>query len=244
LKKTSSGLERNFRIAPTFILAFFVMLANGPLNTYAQALTAATPGGELDNITGIENSGIINGAEYRMEFLGATTNPFFKPDAVEGSIRYGNNQEFYAPLLYDIFKDALIIKHFSSTGRVWLVQLDKKLVYEFTIDGHRFRNFNGAYREVLFDGDNLLLVSRKSKFAQTKNGIPDYRENEEYFLSRSGKWKRVLGTSAFRKMLDSKEDKRQLKLFLKENKIKVGKFRDDELARVAAFVNSLRNKKS
>jgi hypothetical protein len=243
LKKLSSGFNPTLRVASNLMVAFVIGLGYVPHEAYAQTLTATTPGRWLDNIIGIENSGIINGAEYRIEFLGTKTNPFFLPEASEGFIQY-NNQQFYAPLLYDIYKDEIIVKHLSSAGRAWLIQLDKKLVKEFTIQGHLFRNFNGIYREVLFDGDNLLLVSRKSKFAETKNGIPNYREHEEYFLFRSGKWKRVVGSSGFASMLESKEDKRQLKVFLKQNKIKVGKFNPDDLAKVAAFVNALRNKKS
>jgi hypothetical protein len=243
LKKLSPGFKPILRITSNLIVAFIVGLVQVPHEAYTQTLSATTPGRWFDNIIGIENSGIINGTEYRIEFLGAKTNPFFISEASEGLIRY-NNQEFYAPLLYDIFKDEVIVKHLSSAGRAWLVQLDKRVVQEFTIQGHLFRNFNGMYREVLFDGNKLLLVSHKSKFAETKNGIRNYREHEEYFLWHSGKWKRVVGSSAFSKMLESKEDKRELKLFLKQNKIKVGKFRADELTQLAAFVNALRNKKS
>jgi hypothetical protein len=243
LKRSPSILESNLRIAAKIFAGFLIAFINYANDAHAQTQSTPPPGQWLDNLVGLENSGVINGPEYRMAFLGASTNPFFTVDANRELIRY-NDQDFYAPLLYDIYKDEVVIKYLSSGGRVWLVQLDKKLVREFTIQGRLFRNFNGLYREVLFDGDNLLLVSRKSKFEQTKNGIPNYQEHHEYFLGRSGKWKRVSGASAFRKMLDAKEDKQQLKLFLKQNRIKVGKFKDDQLTKVAAFVNDLRNKKS
>jgi len=89
----------------------------------------------FDSVIGIANSGIIDGPEYKMEFVGYRSDPFLKADAVKGSVRY-KGETFHVPLIYDIYKDELIIKHPRSSGNIWFVQLDKKLVGNFSLE-HR-----------------------------------------------------------------------------------------------------------
>jgi hypothetical protein len=205
-----------------------------------QAMTASDKK-KFDLITGIENSGVINGPQYKMQFRGASSNPFFGPGEVKGIVRY-NEEVFYVTLLYDIYKDEIIVKHVNASAATWFIQLDKNLVQEFVIDGHMFKNFNGRFHDVLFEGDNLLLVSKRAKLDRARDQIINYFENDEFFIVDGTRWNRIANISTFEKILKSKEDKKQLRLFVKQNNIKVKKFRDEDLIRVATFVNELRTK--
>jgi hypothetical protein len=196
--------------------------------------------GWYDQIIGVENAGVINGPEYKMELLGRASHPFFGSGETKGMVRY-NQETFTVPLLYDIYKDAIVVKHLGRSGRGWLIQLDKKMVVEFVIEDRLFRNFDRGFHEVIFEGNNFLLVSRRTKISEVTKGITNYITHDRYFIIDANNWKTFRNTKSFVKMLPKKEDQKQVKLFVKEHKIKVRKFRNEDLYKVASLVNTLRN---
>jgi hypothetical protein len=224
---------------------FFLLIAFATTisQAHCQPPVAVTDSSEswFDSMIGVENSGIINGPEYKMEFLGASTNPFFEAGEVKGMVRY-RHERFYVPILYDVYKDEIIVKHQSASGKSWFIKLDKKLVQEFMISEHLFRNFDRGFHEVLFESDDFLLVARLSKATQVQNGLVNYVQTVQFFLVTVDRWKRLWNGRSFMSMLATKEEKKALKLFTKQNHIKVRRLRNEELVKVAKFVNVLRNK--
>jgi hypothetical protein len=194
---------------------------------------------KFDKLIGVPNSGIINGVEYKMEFVSASTDPFLYPKEIEGTVRY--DRDLYAiPLLYDIYKDQVIVSHLGPAGRVWFVQLDKKLVAEFVISGRLFRNFENGFHEVIFESDYFLIASRRSKTDALSNGISKYIATDQFFIVRNGAWNRFSQMSALSALLSSSDEKKQLKKFLKDNHISSRKLTTEDLTKVAAFIKKLR----
>jgi hypothetical protein len=196
----------------------------------------------FDQLVGVENSGVINGRQYRMELRGGSSNPFFGAGEAKGIVLY-NNQKYYVPLLYDIFKDELIVKHLSTAGLAWFVQLDKKLVQEFSMSGRLFRKFGSGFYEVIFEGEHLLVLAKRSRIGQTQKGIFNYIDDDRFFLVNAGKREPLRSLLGFERVLDDKEEKKAFRAFVRERKIKVRKFRNEDLASVGKFLNELRNKK-
>jgi hypothetical protein len=207
-----------------------------------QNSSSATGKSWFDKIIGIENTGVINGTEYKMEKLGASTHPFLLSGETNGQVHY-QGDVFDVPVLYDIYKDELVVKYFSESGRVWFILLDKTQVQEFVISAHLFKNFDRGFHEVIFQGNDFLLLSKRAKISQMRNRIFNYAQNDRYFFVESDRWKPVSGKAGFLKMLGSKEDKRELKLFIRKNHIKIRRFRNDDMVKVASFINSLRSKR-
>jgi hypothetical protein len=231
-------VNREYRIAAKLIFCFFIVVVASISRGQCQAPTAAIEKW-FDKTVGIENSGVINGPEYRMEMRGASSNPFFDKGEAQGMIRY-NNEVFFVPLLYDIYKDVIIVKHLSNlSGAAWFVQPDKKLVEEFIIADRLFRNFDRGYHQVLFENNDFALVSRRAKITQVRKGIFNYIEADRFFIVSSNRWTTVWGKKSFIKMLAGKEDKKKLKLFINQQQIKVRKFRDEDLVKVATFFATL-----
>lgn len=195
----------------------------------------------FDRNIGIENSGIINGPRYKMEFLGASSSPFFGTGESPGMITIDQRQ-YSATLLYDIYKDEIIVKHIANGGAGWFIQLDKNPVKEFVIANRLFRNFGGAFREVLFESNSLMVVAKRSKSRYIKSGIQNYVQNDEYFTLVNGDWKRLWTLSGLSGFLSTKEEKDKLKRFISVNDFKNRKFPDEHLVKVARFVDELRQK--
>jgi hypothetical protein len=152
-----------------------------------------------------------------------------------------DGRNYSATLLYDIYKNEIIVKHINKSGHGWFIELDRNSVKEFTITGRLFTNFRGVFHEVLFRSAGLLVVAKRSKLRRVKGNIQNYIENNEYFLVSKNNWTRLWGDSSFKKLLRTKEEKEKLKQFLSVNKIKVRKHRDEELVKVAGFIDGLLN---
>jgi hypothetical protein len=240
---TGPKSQRILKQLDKFILPFLIAFAASISQARAQTQITQAAANEIwfDEIIGIENSGILNGPEYKMELMGASSNPFFISGEVKGMLRY-NQEVFYAPLLYDIYKDEIIVKHIGASGRAWLIRLEKKLVQEFTVSGHLFRNFDRGFHEVIYEGNNFLVVSKRSKQPYIRNRVTDYVSIDKFFIVDAGRWTSLRNKQGFINMLTSKEDKKKVKLFLNQNKIKVHKFRAEDMVKAGTFINALRNK--
>ena len=192
----------------------------------------------FDQMVGIENSGIINGPQYKIEMFSAASHPFLIQGEVKGSIVYDGGI-YYVPLLYDIYKDEVVVKHLGVSGNAWFVQLDKKRVKEFTMNNRLFRNFDRGFHEVLFESGDMLVVADRSKIGQVRNRLFNYVPTDQFFVVTPGSWRPIRGAAAFTKMLPAKQDKRIVKQFLEQEDIKVRRLKDADLVRIAAFVYPL-----
>jgi hypothetical protein len=226
----------------TIIVSMIVGVAVSDACAQAETTTSVSNEKWFDEIIGIENSGIINGPEYKMGMLAAHSNPFFVAGEEQGSVNY-NSGVFYVPLIYDIYKDELIVKYMSASSRGWFIQLDKQYVDQFVIGKHVFRNFPGkGFYEVLFEKDNFQLVCKRAKALEVRKAIFNYVQNDQFFIVDSGEWKSVRNASGFINILTTKEDRKKIKLFIRQNHIKVRRFRDKELVEVVRFINVIQNK--
>ena len=65
-----------------------------------------------DNLIGRNNSGLINGPEYKIEVLGKNTHPFFEQRTPgQGMVHYREQTYMEVPLIYDIQNDKLVLVH-------------------------------------------------------------------------------------------------------------------------------------
>lgn len=215
-----------------------------PKPVYSQVEVSSVDAVEayFDKITGIENSGIINGRQYKMGQIGAKTTPFFDQGEAPGVVSYGGGK-FHVPLIYDIAQDELVVKHISAQGLAWFIQLDKSLVHEFVISNKLFRRFDRGFHEVIFDGGDLMILARRTKYGRTEKGIFNYLNEDTYFILDSGKWSSLRNTSSLLRVLETKEEKKELKSFIQEKDIRIRRFQPDQLSAVGTYLLTLRNKK-
>jgi hypothetical protein len=225
-------LNHRNNIVHLTILLLVLVVSTGQSQSGDVAAAAAS----FDQNIGIENSGIVNGPEYKMGQRGASSDPFFGSGATQGNILY-DHQWYTVSLLYDEFQDEIVVKHFAASGRAWFVKLEKTRVQRFIIGDRVFVNFPRGFHEVIFDSPEFQVTAKRAKVSQIKGGIFNYIVNDEYFIVAADRWKPLRGTSGFVKMVD-KDQRRAVKLYIQESKVRVRKFKSDELVKVARFVNS------
>jgi hypothetical protein len=190
----------------------------------------------FDQTVGVENSGLINGQQYKMKYLGSKTNPFFRESESQGAIRF-NQQHYTATLLYDIYQDVIVVKHVSKTGKVWFVQPEKSLIDFFTIHDRSFRNIDGSFYQVLYDKHPLRILTRWSKAETVRGGVRSYELDRQLLFDQHGKRSRLTSLSSLVNVLN-KTDRDKARSFIKENKIPARKFSDDQLVKLATFIAS------
>ena len=224
------------------VVLFSVTVFGNSFTAISQQSAELTAANEkwIDQIIGVENSGIVNGVEYKMS-ASATGNPFYEAGEVNGIVRFAGHM-YHVPLLYDIYKDELVVKHLSAKGAAWFIQLNKKAVDEFIFSNRLFRSFDRGYHEVMFEGNDFLLLAKRSKIPQFKRGVSVYDRHDEFFLVDSFRWKRVTGKSSFRSLLADKQERDSLNEFIKRNRVKLKKSREQDLIKAATYVNTLRNR--
>jgi hypothetical protein len=193
----------------------------------------------FDSIVGVENSGIINGPEYKVELQGAKSNPFLGKEEPNGIVVY-DGKVYAVPLLYDIYKDELVVKHLTSSGRAWLIQLEKSLVSEFIVNGRRFRNFGSGrgFHEIIFESTNLQVLAKRAKRYEVRKTIFNYVQYDRLFIKRLDEWTPFSRSSGFMKVLPDKRQRKELKMFLNQSKIG-GRLSNTELHKVSEFLDEL-----
>jgi hypothetical protein len=194
----------------------------------------------FDSIVGTENSGIINGPQYKVELQGRRSNPFFGEGEVNGIVHF-DGKLYSVPLIYDIYKDELVVKHLAQSGRAWFIQLDKKRVDEFVLSGRLFRNFDRGYHEVLFDGNNFVVLAKRTKTYEVRKSVFNYYEFDRTFIKSSNRWIASGRISTLLKIIP-RGDEKEAKAFFNKNKIH-GRLAGEKLMKAAAFVDELLNRK-
>jgi hypothetical protein len=231
----------NWKLSAIVVL-FCVTVFGNPFTAISQQSAELTAADEqwIDQVIGVENSGIVNGVEYKISFS-ATGNPFYDAGEVNGIVRFAGHT-YHVPLLYDIYRDELVVKHLGVKGVAWFVQLDKKAVDEFSFSNRVFRSFDRGYHEVMFEGNDFQLLAKRSKISLLNRGVPVYERHDEFFLLDSLGWKRITGKSGFRSLLADKQDRDSLNEFIRQNRLKLKKSREQDFVKAATYVNTLRSR--
>jgi hypothetical protein len=227
----------------TFILSIAIVsvvcqksIGQGNVLSHNKSLDA------FDKAVGFENTGILNGTPYKMSFFSATTNPFFSSGEVPGTIRF-RGSSYSAPILYDLYQDEVVIKHISAAGNAWFVKLNKGDIDEFVLGNRLFRNINGSFYEVLFDGESFKVFARRTKIELVKRLIASYVAHDEYYLVKDSSWSRITGPIGLTRLLENKEDKGKVTSFMREQRIRRKRFTHSDIGNVAKFIDTLPLKK-
>lgn len=202
----------------------------------------------FDQVVGIENTPLLNGREYSIAFRGATTHPFFGTrDLTNEQVVCRGRMYTNIQLLYDTYGDILVLRHRDSRGLYTLIELDKKYVDRFTLQGHQFRKMNNekspeasladGYFEVVYDGEYVKLVAKHQKESYVNASSRDYRASVRYFFVKGRQWSEVRNNSSAFNLIPG--GKRQIAAFIKKNKIRMGRHEEQKLASVAMYCDNL-----
>jgi hypothetical protein len=138
-------------------------------------------------------------------------------------------------MMYDVYKDELIIQHFHRL----MLTLHNEKIKEFGWEGHRFIRHvrdsaekgspaTGFYEE-LYIGKTNLLARRQKILEETVTDVLEQKfiSKNFYYIKRNNAWYAVKTLKELRAVL--KEKSKEIRQHLKKNKIKYRKERERAL---------------
>jgi hypothetical protein len=195
-------------------------------------------------------SRLYNGREYNFYPPSLKGTAYFMDvhDWGPGSVFYDGYLYKNVDILYDLYKDELVTPLYKSFLKIHL--LNERVKY-FDLMGHHFvylvkdptnpTSVNFGYYDQLYAG-KIQVLARHSKSIQTSieytGAINSYfSPSNDYYIFKNGLYYSVNSEGSFLDVL--KDRKKELRQFIKANKIKFRKQRENAMAKVAAYYDTL-----
>ncbi len=191
---------------------------------------------------------LINGNVYYESNPFAKGSPYLYNDFVKANI-YTCNQTFADIFInYDILDQKLVVLHSSSDGKKIPIEISQIMVDSFKVNDYVFCNtlksvfpMTNPYVLVLNHGEVRMAISYKKDF------IKSFSQNNEYgliserkqsiYLMEPDRVTEIRSLKSFRKVYQS--NWKQIKQYIKDNKLKLRKSTNSELAGLMKYCNSL-----
>lgn len=237
-----------------FTIALF-LYALFPGKTYAQGTiaeansareVAAYPVSLYKEATSISQN-LYNGRQYYVYDARMEEHQFFEQRRwLKGMVLYDGQQFDSIPMLYDIFHDELVIRHFNGDH----VLLQTVKVDSFVVDNHHFARLEAGkdinpqmrtgFYDIIYSGKSRTLVrrtkSRQEKIVD-KTVIAYYPEKNFFYVFKDGRYNSVHTKKSMLALFP--ERKRELRRVLRENKIKFRKNRELAIAKMVETYDQL-----
>ncbi len=198
------------------------------------------------------NYDIVNGPEYIVYHKLNHSNPFFQSVTIcTGNVYSGGRIYSDYRLIYDIYKDELILNYLNPTGYPKLISLNKQFVDSFDIilnnsNTYRFSNLlfkpednmKDGYYEIMFRG-KASLIYKYLKIMSQVNGQDEYFDVIKKYIFINGEYHTI---NTLRKLYRLFGDKKvEMKKYTKSLQIiSLKKITDIEILQIFAYYDSLK----
>lgn len=199
----------------------------------------------FDQIIGVENSGLIQGPEYIIEYAGINTHPFFQSKSEQpGNIHYFNN--FYQNVLmaYEIHKDILLLKKTDASGYPVYIRLYPEEVVFFELGGHRFerivpkgKEIKIGFYDILYQGQNIRLLAKRIKKDFFESIRLEFKSEDKLYLEKDEQYFALRSKAIFFEKYPN--HKAQIKKYIRENKLKINLSHEEDIVKLCQFCDSL-----
>ena len=98
-------------------------------------------------------------------------------------------------------------------------------------------NPNAAYYDVLYQGRNVTLVSKRIKTKYISNGGLEFQSEDKFYFIHNGQWSELSGINGYYELFIAQ--KVAIRNFVKSQKIKVRKQNERDMIAIASFCNTL-----
>ena len=193
-------------------------------------------------------SGLYNGSQYVVYAQTIQDGiPFFEiTQPSNGNVTYWGVEYKNVPLLYDILKGE-IITVVPSTN--YLIKLNTEKVSSFEVLNHKFiriakdssnKNIKTGFYDVLYDGQTTVYkkeiktLNEDLSSGKLRTFILD--ENA-FFIKKNNVFFTVSNKSSLLDIL--KDKKKEVQEFIRKNKLKIRKDKDNALPKIAAFYDEI-----
>jgi hypothetical protein len=202
-----------------------------------------------------EESRLYNGHEYLPYDPQIKSSALFPYDAktwATGNINYDDIVYRNVPMMYDVYKDAVIVLLYNKFS---MFSLLSERVHDFTFSNHRFIRLDAdqisdnklglatGFYEQLYAGKIEILAKRSKSLQSTVNTIatPEtyFHEKNNYYLKKGNAYYKIGSKGSVLKIL--KDKKSELQKFLKQNSIHYGDDPEDAMAKMASYYDNITN---
>jgi hypothetical protein len=243
----------NVKTKSTLLFFFFAILSSHVFSqsvsdsSFLAASITKTKDIYLQFIQG--NAHLYNGVEHKTyQSINGEHPYFFWDDWAVGSIIYDGELNENVALMYDIWRDKVVIDHYSSRNKIELIS---KKISEFTLQGHTFialkpdsanEQIQEGFYDQLYKGNVSVYARRTKQYGERIEAnvlIPSFTEKNKYFLLKDGKFLPVNSKAA---TLDALSDKRKmLKQYLSKSRIRYKKEKEKWLVMLAEYYDTLKD---
>ena len=190
-----------------FFLLFTVNLY-GQYDTKGLTISENTDQWFIDQI-GIQKTGLLTGSYFPLNIESSNSYPFFlNRDWIKGKIKFQNQVFESVNLRYHIEEDLVLtndptkIEQYNEP-----ILLNSNQIDWFELEGHIFRKFTpkvigskSGFFEVIYDGDQISLLSKRRKRLTVVEGSLEYvnedlfiliTDEKDYIIKNRGAWIKV-----------------------------------------------------
>ena len=209
--------------------AFVAQAKTNAIGLYSKAISA--------------QSHLYNGSAYTEYVSQRDENPYFIDEWLEGTVMYDGEYHDHVFLLYDLSTDRLVVDNQFSIKKVMLVN---EKVSSFSIQGHNFVHLTNTelpagHYELTYNGNTKVYV-RHRKTLQSRvvdySIFNEFEEKKLYYIYKDGKFHSVRSKGSVVNVLEDK--KKELKKFIRDNKLVFGNDRAKDISRVAQYYDQLK----
>jgi hypothetical protein len=193
---------------------------------------------------------VVNGRDYIVYHNIYKSNPFFKSATIStGTIFYNGRIFSDLNLLYDIYKDELILNYLNSDGYLKLISINKNCLDSFriiidnepvmfqTIIFPESSELKSGFYEIAYRGRTQLLI-KHVKELEKKDGYDNYIYDEHRYLNIYGTNYRIRSLSKFIKLFGDKST--LIKKYIGSmHVISFRRITDAELVRILRYYETL-----
>jgi len=238
---------------PKYLLVFssifwFSVVCFGQTTALLSSDTPSTQATYLYQSATILSPHLYNGNRYHIYDSRSLDHQFFQQEEwAKGVIEYDGQRFDSIPMLYDIFKDQVVIQYRGHPG---LIQLQSERVKTFSyINRHFVRietnemediNLNTGFYDVLYDG-KVQVLARRTKLRQEQiegNKIKvSFTAKNTFYIKKDGQY---YPTNTKNGALGVFEDqKKTLKKYLREQRINYRKDTENALVKLSTYYDQL-----
>ncbi|MHA4807137.1 hypothetical protein ACX0G9_03475 [Flavitalea flava] len=184
-----------------------------------------------------EQSSVYNGIANISYDPATRGHAYFQIDSlVEGTIIYEGIQYRDMPLMYDLVLDQPILLNEGG----YLIGLINRNVREFFLMGHHFINTGSGYIDLMSQGRLTLKAKRTKKIEESIEGmtlIHTIVPKDYFYVVKDSVTTEISNQRSLLALMADK--KKEVKQFIRANKIKFRKDRENAIVSITGYYNQL-----
>ena len=234
-----------------YCLFLFVCFHSGATTAQTQTVSDSTIYGwknYFDQSYGPDYN-LINGIKYLYLYSNIDGHPFFGENRFcTGSLVIADREYQDVYLKYEIYNQKIILQYSPFSGGTDQILLKNEDIHEFKIDDKLFRKYSFSetgtrfYQVVTSGKIYCLYYWEKILNYSTLSAFNFSNQKKESYLVKNGKPYRFKSKKQFRRLFPVQHQK-EIKQFIRNNKIRLKNESDSNMRRLLEFCNQLTENK-